>query len=520
MAYAKRSFVKRFDAPTPVSRPIMRTPSTYQKAILDWIVDGEGSAIVDAKAGSGKTSTLEMIAWQIKDSEPSASAVFLAFNASISAVLTSRLPYLAPTFHKLAGGAAFRFCKSTTGKNMPWNEWLDINKVSAILDLLFPTDKDAHAAVRKLVSIMKASVLMPDASQDVLLDLMAHFAIESESERVTDDMVISMARDVLAANNKHLVTADFDDMLYFVEIFGIRLDTYDYVFVDESQDTNEVQRAILRRLMHRGSRLVAVGDPHQAIYGFRGASHDAMDLIASEFDCVTFPLSISYRCARSIVEHAQEYVPDILPRDNAPDGTVSTADVWCLTDFLPSDIVLCRNTAPLVQIAYRMLARRIGVRIAGRDIGQGLVTLIRKLAGKRGTLDTLMTRVEQYRETEVSKAMSSRLEGKAQSIADKCDSIVTLVDSMTNDDTSRGIEGLVSIITELFDDKKRGVITLSTVHKAKGTEADRVFILDSHLMPSKYARQEWQIIQESNLQYVAITRAMQTLTYISSEGIE
>jgi superfamily I DNA/RNA helicase len=55
---------------------------------------------------------------------------------------------------------------------------------------------------------------------------------------------------------------------------------------------------------------------------------------------------------------------------------------------------------------------------------------------------------------------------------------------------------------------------LSTIHKAKGLENDRIFFLCPELIPSKYATQPWQYEQEANLKYVAITRAKQELIYV------
>jgi len=80
---------------------------------------------------------------------------------------------------------------------------------------------------------------------------------------------------------------------------------------------------------------------------------------------------------------------------------------------------------------------------------------------------------------------------------------------------------LAANIDALFSDNRDGsVLTLATVHKSKGLEWDRVFILDPKLMPSKYARQQWQLDQETNIHYVAITRARQELYYIDSEGFQ
>ena len=57
---------------------------------------------------------------------------------------------------------------------------------------------------------------------------------------------------------------------------------------------------------------------------------------------------------------------------------------------------------------------------------------------------------------------------------------------------------------------------LSTIHKAKGLENERVFFLLPDIIPSKYATQPWQIEQEMNLKYVATTRAKHTLIKVYS----
>lgn len=495
-------------------------PSIYQQRILDWLTNETGNAIISAVAGAGKTSTLVMLA----DAMPSrSSAVFLAFNKSIAEELKKRLPdtVRAATFHSLTGNALNKYCaQKTRQKYMNWKTWTDARKTERIFDAQYGEDGiPVRASTLKLVSLFKAHGYLPDHDENDVRTMMDHFDISSESADHSDADIIMMARSVLNENNRTLTTVDFDDMLYMCVIFNIPLDKYNFVMVDESQDTNPIQRDILRRVMGRGSRLIAVGDEAQAIYGFRGASSDAMDLIRAEFECVTLPLSISYRCPASVVKEAQSLVPHIMPRDNAPDGMVSTLSSFKMRDFVATDLLVCRNTAPLVQLTYRLIAARIHARMMGRDIGKGLTSLINRLAGKRTTLDELPAKLEAFREREVSKALAARQEQKAQSIDDKVASILALIDSLTPSDRAGGIAGLCRVIESLFTDRDEGCTTLATVHKAKGLEARRVFIVDPQLMPSRYAKQEWQMQQERNLQYVAITRALDTLHYVESKRI-
>ena len=71
------------------------------------------------------------------------------------------------------------------------------------------------------------------------------------------------------------------------------------------------------------------------------------------------------------------------------------------------------------------------------------------------------------------------------------------------------------VLTDIFGDESKDKILLSTIHKSKGLEADRVFILGFHeLIPSKYATTELALYGERCLQFVAVTRAKNTLIFL------
>ena len=83
---------------------------------------------------------------------------------------------------------------------------------------------------------------------------------------------------------------------------------------------------------------------------------------------------------------------------------------------------------------------------------------------------------------------------------------------------ARDLTSMEHAIDDLFAEDVTSMVTLSTVHKAKGAEAPRVIILDPKRMPSKGARQDWEIQQERNIVYVAYTRARETLVFTSLDG--
>lgn len=189
-------------------------------------------------------------------------------------------------------------------------------------------------------------------------------------------------------------------------------------------------------------------------------------------------------------------------------GSVTTLDHYSPSDFSSSDVVLCRITAPLIALAFGLIQRGVGCRVLGREIGTSLVTLVK--ACKTSDIKELEEKLIHRRNREVAKARATGSESAVAAIEDKYDCLNIFLQN--HDD----VEELCEDIMALFDDKVKGLLTLSTIHKAKGLEWPTVFILDWKLLPSKWATQPWQQAQERNLQYVAVTRAKLDLKFITS----
>ena len=106
--------------------------------------------------------------------------------------------------------------------------------------------------------------------------------------------------------------------------------------------------------------------------------------------------------------------------------------------------------------------------------------------------------------------------------------VVTLYDEILTlellSDGISSVDDLEEYVNEIFVTKTKEIgidddkyIHLSTVHRAKGLEANNVFILCPSLLPNKLAKKDWEIISEKNLVYVAWTRAKKTLNFISEK---
>lgn len=479
-----------------------RVWSPYQKAIFKFIRTGEGNCVVEAVAGSGKTTTI-VEAYKFCEG----STVFLAFNKAIASELSEK-GLNSKTFHSLT------YTPVLSAKR---GRILEQDKTRKLFREMIGDDKlrEMYSAfVCRLVGLAKQNGIAA-IREDIVenwTSIIDHHSLELDSDDADLDHAIMLSRDLLKISNDHPKWVDFDDMLYLSVKDKIKLPKFRNIFVDEAQDTNAIQRAILRKIRRtdkNGSRLFAVGDPHQAIYGFRGADSDSMKLIERQFNCVRLPLTVSYRCPRSIVAHAQKWVKHIEHAPDAPAGEVrELKDAWVTKDFLANDMVVCRTTRPLIALGYTLLKERIPFYIMGRDIGQNLKKLVERQRVK--TIDSLEPKLQKWAEREIGKAMKKEDLAKAESIQDKYDALSMLISSLP--ENSRTVSELTHTIDLLFEEKRNAVI-LCTIHKSKGLEANRVWWLNASLCPAKWAS-GWQYQQEENLCYVATTRAKQELRLI------
>ncbi len=511
-------------------------PSVYQQRFFDAVASGRGNYIVNAVAGSGKSTSIEKALPYIRKG---AWTTILAFGHDVAKEWKEvRLPrvfaehteldpkyFKAATFHSICFGA---ICKHLGLKPNQVNT--DGKKSRKLLREILPeSEVELYSDyVTKLVGLAKGEgigCLVPD-TDDAWWNLVEHHDLYLSSEDADERTALMYARQLLSKSNevaKSRNWIDYDDMLFLVCLWRLRLFQVDVLLVDEAQDTNVVRRAIIRLALRPGGRLFAVGDPRQAIMGFTGASHDALDLISKAFKCEVLPLSVCYRCASDVVTHAKEIVPHIEAAPNATKGSVSYTGVSLeeglkagtfQTTFGPHDAILCRNTSPLIELAYTLIAKKIGCRIAGKDIAEGLVNLIR--SQKAAGVDRLITKLEAWRDKQVAKFTAKGEEEKADAITDRVACVLTVVENMPPT-RERTIPELVRQLESMFSDEN-GVLTLLTIHKAKGKEYPIVGIYRPELSPSKWARQDWQQLQEMNLMYVARTRAKEQLVYLSGEA--
>ena len=295
----------------------------------------------------------------------------------------------------------------------------------------------------------------------------------------------------------------------------MRMKQHKIIIIDEAQDLSPIQHALLRKQLRRGGRIIAAGDEHQAIYAFRGAMTNSYDALAREFNAQRLQLTVSFRCPQAVIQEAQQYVPEIESAPNAPLGNVIHHEEMDLSTLPP--VILCRNNAPLITLALRLFVAGRSVEVAGRDIGTGLKSLTKRIASGKNSehmkADLFYTRLEKWADREMARKPRSkpRVRDKLAAFSALCSHHRTLGDIRKHID---------SLYVDPNNTKRRPAeFHLTTIHKSKGREWPEILFLDPQLLPAKWAEQEWEKQQESNLAYVGITRAQQTLHYCASKGI-
>lgn len=477
--------------------------TSEQVDILTLIPPSSGSWIIDAKAGSGKTHTCVKLAPLLPN------ARFLAFNKAIATELTQRLPSSCPasTFHSLG----FAILRDRFGKVK-----MNSHKTSDIVKKLQIGNERAIASLvgqAKTAGIGLIHDIINFSAWDDLIDL-HNIDVPENMKRET---FISHAIKVLNISNEAFRSIDFDDMIYLPLIAAQRwkwsLKDYPLLIVDEAQDVSPLRLEFLKALT---DRIIAVGDPYQAIYGFTGAIDGALPAIARHFNAKSLPLSISFRCSTAILDEANEILGEelIFPKDGALQGEVLTMKADDFLDTLPEEktnMILCRTNMPLFLLAMRYLRSRTAFRMMS-DLPLQLIKFVKSLKGDN--LTQLQVRLRAKWDTEAARLERKRLKGPLRALNDKCETLMALIKEHIA--AGQDLPELMNTLDILLKPGFNGPL-LSTIHKSKGLESQDVFILRPDLIPAPWASEGWELSQETNIHYVAVTRAISTLTYVEGE---
>jgi superfamily I DNA/RNA helicase len=470
--------------------------SDDQNAIFHHIKYGRGHSLTNACAGSGKTLvTLQGLEYTPKN----ARILFLAFNRAIKNELKNRAPkhVQVDTYHAFG----FAAIKSAFGRGID----LDKNRTDKILEKIVP-EKYRFELIPQLKNLVYWSKQNNVSKPEEILQLGFHHGMLIYNPDVFLDYINSYVIPAIEMSKQVTDTIDYEDMCWLPVVLNLKVPQYDFVGVDEAQDSNSGQLVLLSKALRPAGRLLATGDTFQSICGYRGASVDAIDTIVKKFKPTSFPMRTTYRCSLAVVEKAKTIVPDIRA---APNAILGSCDDYSYNNFLddasPGDFVLCRTSAALVEPCFTLIQEGVKASILGSEIGLKLIDLIKST--KADSMKQLFCKLEEFRENQIVIGEELGNSDIAQKAVDNIDAIYAL---STGTNT---IELLYKKIRTMYSDEKKDIV-FSTIHKAKGLEAENVWVLRPDLLPHPMSKLAWEIQQESNLEYVAYTRAKNSLNIV------
>lgn len=490
----------------------MKTYSPSQIKIFQEIKDANTNIAVLATAGSGKTTTIvEALNYVPKVKR----TIFLSFAKAIVEELKSRVPshVTASTLHSLG----FKLVSDWIG-----HKHLKVNKYGKYFQaaIKYIEVENNHKALDKkqfrMAKIVQdvcdyARMTLTTNTIEDLQKLSNYYSLEA------DPHMIEIASKLLQTSTKISFKhpdIDFIDMIYLPAVVpGIASVQYDYIFLDEAQDLNKAQFQFLELILAPQGRLIAVGDDYQCIYGFAGADIDSFKRIRERGNTVTLPLTVSYRVPKSIVQKARTVNEQIEAHEDSEEGIVRDGH-W--EEIKEGDMVLSRTTKPLIALYFRLIDNNIKAKIYGKDIEKGLIDLAKACMSdsKEGFMYQLELQFEELKD-ELRKKGVSKIEEHPlwRGLQEKQQMFGILLQKVQQP------KDLIDLIQVMFNEhSKTPVARLMTIHRAKGLECDRVFVIHTvdgqPIMPSKWAVHDWEHIQERNLMFVAFTRSKKELIMI------
>lgn len=474
----------------------MYTSTEEQAAIVEAAHSSDRNLLVSALAGAAKTSTLELIAQAL----PQVEILALAFNKKMALEMQSRMPsnVKAMTLNSLG----HRVWMDATGRRVKINP----SKTYDIASVLVKTRPSAEqsilweqfAELMRIIDFGKSCGYIPSSHFDQAKALMRDEDFFGHLEQRLTSVEEDFIREVtLTSLNMALKgDCDFNDQILMPTVFHGAFPRYALTLVDEAQDLSALNHATLRKMVGK-RRLICVGDPCQSIYGFRGAHEESMALLRETFDMQELPLTISFRCPQEVVKHVRWRAPQMRWPEWAKIGQVQTLSSWTGDHLPPDAVIICRNNAPLFNIAIKLLKTGRTCELHGKDVVASITKVMRKFGGHDLPQHTVLEKIEAWLAHEMEKnkpRAHDRLRDRAA-----CMKVFALEGATLGDALA-----YAQHLSQLHSPLK-----LMTGHGAKGLEFDHVYFLDQHLI----GKDE----QEPNLRYVIATRAKESLTYIRSE---
>ncbi len=448
---------------------------------------------IEAGAGSGKTSTLAMVAKTLTDQ-----SIYVAFNKVTAVEAAEKFPHhvLCKTTHSLAYA---QFGKQLQDKlSRPKGGYVNVAftgteiaksyKLGCIVDFtghITITANGVGLFVRQTVERFEQS------ADDVIYERhLPKFDMQRalEADPTCGAYVLKFAK-MLWEDRKDVdskVMATHDTYLKLYQL-SKPIWTQKIVYADEFQDTTPcVMDIVMNQALH-GAKIILVGDTFQAIYGFRGAIN-AMQKV----DGKTALLSKSFRFGQAVADVATA----VLQGKLVLTGREDLASVVGVVDRTKPYMYLFRTNSALLFAAVTAISR--GEKIKLEIDVKGFIRLLQS-AYSLSRDDMKNVKHEEI----LPYPTWAEYKEEAQKVTGEMKRIVTIIES---GDYHKFVNTL-----EHYENPSDAKITYTSAHKSKGREHDQVILADD--FPSHYEEGEWVGLDdmERNLLYVGVTRAMRVL---------
>lgn len=463
-----------------------------QLDILNAATLTSSNLMINALAGCGKTSTLELVERAVK-SKP---VLYLVFNKKNADEATDRM--LSTTTVRTFNSIGHRIWAQSQSKNLRLNAKKSGDILREMIDEVKSksTSSEMWASYHEVVAgvaLAKALGYVPDGifpnAKRLIPQKLFHKMLEERPDDLTSDLIDAVLSRSIKLSYEGLI--DYNDQIYMPALFGGTFPKFPLILVDEYQDLSPVNHAMLERLCKH--RIIGVGDPYQNIYGFRGASAGGMDVATKHYSMQQLPLSTSFRCPSAIVSHVHWRVPHFKALNSG--GFVEQPNRLDANSIGDSATIISRNNAPLYALAFRLLGAGRSVSVSGSDIGPRLIGLMKKLGSLEMSREQTLAAIADW--------LAERLDREAKNAEDLAECMKVFASH------GNSLGQAITYAEHLF--KQTGSIKLMTGHKSKGLEFDDVIHLDPFLCT--------QSEQDKNLRYVISTRSKNKLTEISASDI-
>lgn len=467
----------------------MTTPTAEQHEVIDTYGDGL-DMVIQAGAGSGKSSTLEMIG----RSDPRRQMTYMAYNKPIAVEARRKFPknVICKTSHSLA-------YDWTYGPRLarPHQSTYDSSQALGVDDIMRAAKaSNSRGLTGRVIMRVALDTVMAwcySADQDMAEKHIPHYdgIITREHRAELIAMALPVAHAVWAdlMSTRGILRLEHDHYLKRWTLTDPKLPC-DAVLLDEAQDTNPAVAAMLLAQDH--AQRIVVGDSAQAIYGWRGAV-DALAAIRDALGAPELTLSKSFRFGQPIADVANLWL-DLIGAPLRISGFEERQSM--IGAVVDPDAILCRSNAGAMGIVMDSVAKDRKTALVG-----GGAEIKRLAWAAQALLDGRPCDHPELLGFPTWQAVREHA-------AEEDGALKVMVELIDTHGTVPIVEAADALVPE-----EQAEVVVSTVHKAKGREWNTVRIHDDFRAPKPDPQTEKVVLlrEEGRLAYVAVTRAREVL---------